>query len=89
MIAGTDPSNPAEFFRVIDLQQQGENITLNWPSVSGKSYQVRWSTNMLNWNPSSIHAGTGAELEATLNRATIGPANASRLFLRVSILPSD
>lgn len=87
-IAGTDPRNPAEFFRLIDLQKQTDLLTLTWPSVSGRSYQVSWSSDLRTWNPASTHLGTGAKLVATLDRATIEQADAPSLYLRVSVAPA-
>ena len=38
--AGTDPNDPQSVLQVILSQDSGGNVTLSWPSVPGKMYQV-------------------------------------------------
>ncbi|MFT5853267.1 MAG: arylsulfatase A [Verrucomicrobiales bacterium] len=87
-IAGTDPSDAADFFRVVNLQQDADQVQLIWSSVSGKSYQLHWSTDLKTWNPGTIYPGTGDDFEATLDLTTIDLANASHAFVRVAIVTS-
>ncbi len=87
-IAGTDPGNPADYLRIIDLQKEANLITIIWPSVAGKEYQLSWSSDLKTWIPNSTHAGTGANLEAALDLATINPNDPKSIFLRVSTGPT-
>lgn len=89
MIAGTDPSDPADFLRIIDLHDQPGAISVTWPSVSGKSYRLSWSTGLQVWHAGSTHAGTGSNLIATLDPAAVDPPDAPRLYLRVTVSPSQ
>lgn len=47
-IAGTDPTNSASCFRIssVDITQQGAAV-VRWLSVSDRSYNLYWSTNLL------------------------------------------
>ncbi|MGI9240376.1 MAG: sulfatase-like hydrolase/transferase, partial [Verrucomicrobiales bacterium] len=87
-LAGTDPNDPSEFFRVVDLQKASEQISLTWPSVIGRSYQLRWSVDMEAWNPGEILPGTGDELQASFDLTELGLEESPRVYVRVSIVPT-
>ncbi len=44
--AGTDPMNSASVFRILEAGAQGTEVTLDWSSVTGKTYDVWFSTNL-------------------------------------------
>jgi len=88
-VAGTDPSDPNDFFRVINLQDTPSEFTVTWSSVVGRTYTVSWSTDLQAWTPDSIHSGTGGLLSAPLDKAEIDdvdeiPGNLSKLFVRIT-----
>ena len=61
-----------------------------WPSVTGRSYEVSWSTDLAAWTTDSTHPGTGATISAPLDKTAIDnadgtPGNLDRLFVRVSV----
>ena len=47
-IAGTDPTNPASRFAIVNTGFSPSGFFLNWNSVSGRVYSVSRSTNLLN-----------------------------------------
>jgi arylsulfatase A-like enzyme len=89
-IAGTDPNDPGSVLRVIDLADTPETFSITWPSVSGRNYEVFWSTDITTWTSDSIHPGTGSDIIVTLSKATIDAAdgiegNLRTLFVRVGV----
>ena len=83
-IAGTDPFNANSAFKVTKVDSAGGNITLHWPSVRGKRYQVYSSTNLTSWVAvGSVLAGTGNELTATLAKGS------APNFFRVNVSDVD
>jgi uncharacterized protein (DUF1800 family) len=83
-IAGTDPFNANSAFKVTKVDSAGGNITLHWPSVRGKRYQVYSSTNLTSWGAvGSVLAGTGNELTATLAKGS------APNFFRVNVSDVD
>lgn len=53
--AGTDPRNPKSVFQVSQMTITGTDVTVAWPSQSGKSYRVVGSPSMADgsWTPIS------------------------------------
>ena len=45
-LAGTDPTNPNSVFRLSAAAPANSTISLSWPAVPGKSYQVQYTTNL-------------------------------------------
>ncbi len=46
-IAGLDPNDPAARFALTDVGKPVDAMEINWSSVSGRLYNVYWSTNLL------------------------------------------
>jgi hypothetical protein len=42
-LAGTDPNNPADYFRLTSVQRSAREIDLRWSSVEGKTYEVEYA----------------------------------------------
>lgn len=89
-IAGTDPTDPADRFRIIELEDTSNEFSVTWPSVLGRSYTVLWSTALQAWTPDSTHPGTGGALTASLDKSAIDaadgiPGNLNGLFVRVGV----
>ena len=83
-LAGTDPFNPNSKLRVTKVDAAGGNVTLHWPSVLGKRYQVYSSTNLTSWVAvGSVLVGTGNELTATVAKGS------SPNFFRVNVSDID
>ena len=91
-IAGTDPNDSGSVFRVIDLINGPVTLSVAWPSIGGRNYEVFWSTDLNTWNRNSTHPGTGEEIAVSLDKAVIDgadgiPGNLTRLFVRVNVMP--
>jgi hypothetical protein len=89
-IAGTDPNDPASVFRVIDLQNAPATLSVTWPSVTGRTYEVFWSNNLTTWTKHSTRPGSGGEITASLDKAAIDAAdgvlgNLRTLFVKVTV----
>jgi hypothetical protein len=83
-VAGTDPRNPSDFFKINRtnvLSADGASLSLSWPSKVGRNYRVQCSNDLQTWldiSP-SIH-GTGTEITHQFAPPSSGPC-----FLRVRI----
>ncbi len=47
-VAGFDPNNPNTFFDIHSAKPVSEGFVLTWNSVSGRTYNVYWATNLMN-----------------------------------------
>ena len=45
-LAGTDPTNPNSVFRLSAAATANSTVTLTWPAVLGKNYQIQYKTNL-------------------------------------------
>ena len=86
ILAGTDPLYPESHFRVESVSLDKLGLTLQWPSSSGKTYQVYWSLDMRTWSR------LGAPLSAmpwdtVLSFSDTQAPSRAKCFYRVRILP--
>lgn len=49
-IAGTDPNDASDYFHIAELLNDENGIELSWPAVPGKTYEVQYSTDLVNWD---------------------------------------
>jgi hypothetical protein len=89
-IAGTDPTDPSAFLRIINLQDAAATFSVTWPSITGRSYEVFWSTDLTTWTNHSTHPGTGGVISVGLDKAAIDaadgvPGNLNGLFVKVAV----
>ena len=85
-LAGTDPFNARSGLRITQTVFGSGTVTLHWPSILGKQYQVLASNNGAqgSWQPvGGAFAGTGAELVATLS------VTAAQKFFRIAVSDLD
>ena len=47
VVAGTDVLDSADSLRIVSIDGASGDIVLEWTSVLGKSYEVLWSTDLL------------------------------------------
>ena len=84
-VALTDPRNPASVLRT-SLSRAGNQLTVNWPSVAGRNYQL-FSRSILtsgSWLPvNSIQSGTGATMGHAVNLTSEGAAKYYRVQVTV------
>ena len=82
-VAGTDPQNSADVFKVkaLDLVNSGTAIRITWASKADRNYRVQCSTDMQSWaDITASLSGTGGTMSHELTR----PAD-SACFLRVRV----
>ena len=89
-IAGTDPNNPGSVFRVINLADVTATLSITWPSVADRTYEVFWSTDLVTWISYSTHPGTGGDITAPLDKTAIDAVdevtgNLTRIFVQVEV----
>jgi hypothetical protein len=84
--AGTNPLDPTSAFRVSAVSLSNNDVTVNFPTVFGKKYQVESSADLLaiTWTPvGSVVFGNGTPSFATDPGVRTDPV----LFYRVRIVP--
>jgi PA14 domain len=85
-IPGTNPFDPNDVFKITTLSQAASNVTLTWPSLLGKRYQVQSATNLTQtvWtNEGNLLPGVGGPLTATI------PSSVSQKLFRVVVTDVD
>ena len=82
--AGTDPNDPDDVLKIINLSETTEFFSVTWPSVDGISYRLSWSSDLTNWTPYHDQTGDGSELTADLDRSTL--PDDSKTFIRISVI---
>ena len=84
---GTDPKSSASTFRVGEMSRSGTSLTISWPSVAGKRYQVQTATQL------GVNAWQNAGDVVTPNVSGTSTvtiplaADAASCFVRVNLLP--
>jgi hypothetical protein len=89
-IAGTDPNDPGSVLRILQTTNAPGSLSITWPSVAGREYEVFWSTDLTDWIRHSTHPGTAADLTVPLDKSAIDaadgiPGNLHALFVRVTV----
>lgn len=81
----TDPGSAASALRIISLEKNpaGTSITLHWQSVSGVSYQIQESIDLLDW----FNLGAVVTANASTTGATRAILPESAKFFRVRTSP--
>lgn len=70
--AGTQPTNAASVFRASSVQRQGSNTLVRWQSVTGKSYRLTRSSQLVTGNWSLITGSlTGIPPQNTYTDTTV------------------
>jgi hypothetical protein len=92
-LAGTDPTNNASVFRIVEVAPEEEDVLITWAAVGGKRYVLQtttgsggmFSNNFADLNPAFIAPGTG---EMTMSVLHLGATtNSTMRFYRVRLLP--
>ena len=83
---GTDPKSAASTFKVGEMTRSGTQLTITWPSVAGKRYQVQVATQLDgNWqNAGDVVTPT---VSGTSSVTVPVAADAPSCFVRVNLLP--
>jgi hypothetical protein len=82
-VAGTDPFNATSRFTVGSMQTMGNQVTLSWSSVAGKTYRVQSSPDLSTWNNVS---GSETTASSTTTSRTITMMSGERQFYRVMVV---
>jgi autotransporter-associated beta strand protein len=89
-MVGTDPTNSASAFRIIEIAPRDEDMLLTWTTVGGKKYAVQtaaggYTNDFIEFEPVFIAPGSGESLLSVihLGGATNGPGR----FYRVRLVP--
>ena len=84
-LAGTSPTNSADYLRIMELAfTAGNQITLTWTSVVGKSYGVQSSPDFVVWTPvESAVPGAVGTTQATVAMPASPPA--AKMFYRILV----
>ena len=84
-VALTDPRNPVSVLRT-SLSRAGNQLTVSWPSVAGRNYQL-FSQSTLgsgSWQSvNGIRSGTGATMGYTVDLSSAGAAKYYRVQVTV------
>ncbi|PWU22026.1 MAG: hypothetical protein C5B50_00265 [Verrucomicrobia bacterium] len=84
-ICGTDPNDASSVLKLLTPSQSGSGVTLTWQSVSGKTYFVQRSTNLLQ-QPAFISIQTGIPGQPGMSSFTDTSANPQApCFYRIGI----
>lgn len=86
ILEGTDRLYAASLFRVTEVVLDKSGLTLTWPAMSGKTYQVYLSTDMRTWS----RLGTPVGAMPWDNIMALSDSQAGsrrRCFYRVRVLP--
>ena len=79
-LSGTDPLSSSSRF-IVTHQLDGQDITVSFPTALGSNYQLETSSNLQNWTPEEITAGTGSPL----NQIMPLPESNAPVFIRVRL----
>jgi hypothetical protein len=85
-ISGTDPNNHASLLKVTQMHTSENDIVLNFPTVSGKSYRLERSDSLLEGSWTTVEdniPGTGTEIQVS---DPDGALHAKR-FYRIVVAP--
>jgi hypothetical protein len=87
-LAGTNPTNAASAFRLLGVQQQANNVRLDWTTVGSHSYVLQISTNLatgfVDLSPVIPIPGSA---EGTTNYLHLGGASNPAAYYRVRLAP--
>ena len=84
---GTDPKNAGSTFKVGEMSRSGTSLTISWPSVAGKKYQVQTATQLgaSSWQNAGEVVTPSASGTSTVTVPVA--ADAASCFVRVNLLP--
>ena len=84
-LAGTDPNSRSSRFKMRSCKKENNSITLDWESVSGKTYQVWYSPDMSQNSWSIIASGISGAEETTSYELASQSSTALKGFYRIVV----
>lgn len=93
-IAGTDPSDSSDFLHISAFNVQTNTVNVSWPSVSGRTYHLTKSLDLITWAPVISTLGTGTEINQTVDLGSIDnedgiQGNLGKLFFRIEVSTTE
>ncbi len=88
LVAGTDPTNPEDVLKMVDISRNGTNsgVNVTWTAKPGQSYDVETTTNLVSGSWSEL---AGATNLATTNEEVTITAPATNKFCGYRIKVND
>ena len=87
-LAGTNPNDPTSTFTIQSVTNRGNGFLVNWPSVTGISYQVQWKNLLTDpmWQTITPYfGGTRSNLSFLDDGSQTGGYPAASRFYRIII----
>ena len=82
--AGTDPTNAVSLLKVVQVSPgAASNFVLDWASVAGKVYDIRWIADLMTPPWGTVASNIAAT--PPLNVHTVGVTGANSGFYRVDV----
>ena len=82
---GTDPKNAGSTFKVGQMSRSGTSLTISWPSVAGKKYQVQTATQLGANSWQNAGEVVAPNVSGTSTVTVPVAADAASCFVRVKI----
>lgn len=82
---GTDPQDPASFFRIASVTTTPNRavVTLTWPSIAGAAYTLETSTDLTDGSWSTVSTEVGTEGTTETSAIAFPPADSETRYYRV------
>jgi len=84
---GTDPKSAASTFKVGEMTRSGGSLTITWPSVAGKRYQVQTAPQLSAGAWQNAGDVVAPSVSGTSSVTVSVSADAPACFVRVNLLP--
>lgn len=92
-LLGTDPTNSASAFRIIEVAPDNEDMLITWTAVGGKRYVLQttagssgsYSNNFIDLNPAIVAPGAGETAVTVIHLG--GATNFPARYYRVRLVP--
>ncbi|NDC80190.1 MAG: fibronectin type III domain-containing protein [Verrucomicrobia bacterium] len=84
---GTDPRNAGSSFKVGEMSRSGTSLTISWPSVAGKRYQVQTATQLGTSSWQNAGDVVTPSISGTSTVTVPVAADTVSCFVRVNLLP--
>jgi autotransporter-associated beta strand protein len=83
--AGTDPNNRASVLKISQMQANGNNMIVGFPTVAGKTYRLEYSGTLQSGSWTAVQdgiAGTGGTIQVTDTGGAAQPQRFYRIVVR-------
>ncbi|MGJ8639760.1 MAG: sulfatase-like hydrolase/transferase [Opitutaceae bacterium] len=89
-LAGTDLADSTDIFKINPYTLQEDSALVTCPSALGRTYEVVWSNNLVNWFPIISREGTGSDITFDIDLQEIDlldeiEGNLDPFYIRVEV----